>query len=122
MLQVYIMTILLYLLAKCIVKIFVYPVLVKKFGISQCDGHGKFISILLDSDDSTKDEYTITRSTRGAMILNCEGFQFRQDYIHGERISWRCTMRHKHRCKATAVTLGSKLVKTSERHTHNIEK
>lgn len=48
-----------------------------------------------------------------------EGYKYRQDYIHGERMSWRCIRRHQG-CKGSAVTLGSKLLKSSG-HTHDEE-
>lgn len=63
--------------------------------------------------------YLLTKSRRGAVILVHEGFKYRQDYIHGDRISWRCIRRHQG-CKGAAATKGKKLLKTTE-HTHDEE-
>lgn len=48
-----------------------------------------------------------------------EGYKYRQDYTHGERISWRCIRRH-NGCKGSAVTMKTTLLKSSF-HTHDEE-
>ncbi|XP_052739962.1 uncharacterized protein LOC128198451 [Bicyclus anynana] len=54
----------------------------------------------------------MTESKRGAVILQQGQYMYRKDYIHNDRITWRCVKRHSG-CKATCVIKGSKLIKIS---------
>ncbi|XP_028174361.1 FLYWCH-type zinc finger-containing protein 1-like [Ostrinia furnacalis] len=62
-------------------------------------------------------DFTLHKSKRGALILVCDGFKYRRDYLHGERVSWRC-VRRQWGCKATVGTVGNELVKLSGVHSH----